>query len=140
MKRLRLPEVGGLAGREWQGLELWLSSQYFRLDVRPKLGTQITGQVKPEPQRALQESQTYSIEPIGIPLIRKKGRTVRAPEAPYGKGLAACVRARQYGAADSMSRATPEPRAMGSKISRVLVQRGVQAKGQNTVNTGAGQR
>src|ERR1017187_9371477 len=98
------------------------AAQYLPFEIRPELGTEVPGQIEPELERTLRESEGHRVEPARIPLVRKIGRSVGAAEAPNGQRLSSPVRTRENGAAERMSRAAPEPAAGGTEIAGILVQ------------------
>src|ERR1017187_306967 len=107
--------------------------EHFAFDIRPELGSQIAGQIEPECHRTMDESLARRIETVRIPHVGKKGCAVVAAETPGGQCLAACVGSREDGSPNRMRRPAPESRAARSIVTRVLVQRGIQAECESAV-------
>ena len=54
----------------------WLSAKYIPPEIRPVLGAKIGGEIEPELEGPLQHAEAHGIQPVRIPLIRKKGGAV----------------------------------------------------------------
>src|ERR1039458_194926 len=109
-------------------------AEYYSLDIRPELRSQIAGQIEPECHGTVDESFARGIETVRIPHVGKKSRAVVAAETPGGQGLAACVGPREDGSPNRMPGPAPESRAFRSIVTRVLVQRGIQAECESAVD------
>src|SRR5579863_7862099 len=124
------------APRTVDGLEVESSlPAEFSLEIRPELRPQIAGETEPECERPLEEPQASGIETIRIPHIGKESRTVSAAYTPGGQRFAAPVGAREDGSPERMCRAVPEASAVRSKVTRILMQRSIQAESERAVDS-----
>ena len=119
-----------LAQISWQS---WFALQYLPFEIRPELGTEIGGEIEPEPEGSLCDTQAHGIQPVRIPLVRKKGGAVALPSRQVAVSRRP-VRARQYCAAERVAGSAPESRAARSIIPRVLVQRRIQTESENAID------
>src|ERR1039458_10694579 len=82
------------------------AAKYHPFDIRPEFGCQVAGQIEPQLQRTLGESQGHRVEPARIPLVRNVGRSVSAAEAPHREGFGSTVRMRENDAAERDRKST----------------------------------
>jgi hypothetical protein len=115
---------------------LRVSMQYLSSNVRPKFSTEIADEIEPEVEGTLQRAEADGIYAVRIPFVGEEGSSVVAAQTPGGQCLAAAVGARENSAAKCVSRSAQKACIVRAKISRVLVQRRIQAERQSSMDRG----
>ena len=108
-------------------------TEHLSFDVRPELRPQIADQTEPEPDGALNKSESRRIQPIRIPQIGQECRPIGTTDAPRRQRLAARVGAREDGSPECVSGPPPEPRSERSIVTRILMKRRIQTESESAV-------